>query len=78
MTAKPRKSEAFPDLVERRALARPDEPIKVPVASADSLIQRVREVGRAWRAGDEPAARYELAQLAQEARILSIQTPLWR
>src|SRR5450755_2755300 len=74
---KPRKSETFPDLVERRKLARPDEPIKVPVASAATLATRVREVGRAWRAGDEPAARYELAELAREARILSLTHPLW-
>src|SRR5450755_222922 len=74
---KPRKSETFPDLVERRKLARPDEPIKVPVASAATLATRVREVGRAWRAGDEPAARYELAELAREDRILSLTHPLW-
>ncbi len=47
----------------------PDEPLADRAASSVSiLVQRVAEVGAAWRAGDEDAARVELQALAAERR----------
>jgi hypothetical protein len=41
------------------------------------LANRVHELALAWRERDEDAARAELKALADEARLLSRQSPLW-
>jgi hypothetical protein len=45
-------------------------------SSVEILAERVRSVGRAWRAEDEAAARAELQALATEATLLSRMAPL--
>ena len=47
-------------------------------SSIHQLPLRVREVGRAWRDGDEGALRAELRALAAEAALLSQMEPLIR
>jgi hypothetical protein len=55
------------------------EPVaKDRTASGPALLAtRVTGVVAAWRAQDEAACRDELRQLADEARMLSRQSPLW-
>jgi len=45
-------------------------------SSVEILADRVRAVGRAWKASDEPAARQELRTLAAEAQLLAAMYPL--
>jgi hypothetical protein len=46
-------------------------------SSPSILANRVHELALAWRERDEAACRDELRQLADEARLLSRQSPLW-
>jgi hypothetical protein len=49
--------------------------VSAPPTTA-TLAVRVQKVAEAFRESDEEAARYELRALAEEARLLSVVTPL--
>ena len=48
-----------------------------PQATLGTLRAQVVEVARAFQAGDEESARFELRALATEARTLASQDPLF-
>jgi hypothetical protein len=56
----------------------PPEPVlqEREASSVAILARRVREVGRAWQVGDEPAVRAELRMLSAEAGLLASMEPL--
>ena len=54
-----------------------DPPTTTRTASSlETLAQCVRQVGRAWAAEDETAARAELRMLSAEAGLLAAMEPL--
>ena len=62
---------------DQRRRVNPDPPTTTRTASSlETLAQRVRQVGRAWAAEDETAARSELQALAAEAMLLARMHPL--
>jgi hypothetical protein len=61
----------------RRDVPNPDTPIADrTISSSAMLAQRVHEIARAFRAGDEQGARTELRALASEARCWRRAEPL--
>lgn len=69
-------SLADAELRYRESCGTPDPPAPKPVASFDTLTERIRQVAAARRAEDRTACRMELRELAKEAAKLAEQEEL--